>query len=410
MHRTDLTGLIDSLGPAAFYEKTRELLTAGTLSPDDFSLRRLAEACGLFGGAGDRGVADGLAALREAAAGPTGGPDRSTAALLAEQAPGARTDLFRVVTAELLARKVAEGYDAAAGLIGDSLVTVVKATGRGAKIAGFTATAGPVEVPEGHDYEESTFAEKFVTSEESKNGRILSVTEELIAFDQTGEVFRRALRLGEGLRQERERTIVRAVADAEPGKPVYRPNGVGEALYAADGSNRNLIGPANATSPDHADAVPLADWAALDAARAYRATEVLDDRVDGERRPVLAPATQVLVPESLAGTARGIVEATEIRRTAADGTVAVSGNPHRRLEVLSSPFLDELGAAGRRDWYLGDFKKQFVWTEVWPVQTFLQRSDGPAAFERDVALRVKARYFGGVSATDTAFVTKVIGA
>ena len=409
MQRTDLAGLIDSLGPAAFYEKTRDLLTAGTLTPDDFSLRRLAEACGLFGGAGPhgaagRGVADGLAALREAAA----GPDRAPAALLRETAAAARTDLFRVVTAELLARKVAEGYDAAAGLIGDSLVTVVKATGRGAKIAGFTATAGPVEVPEGHEYEESTFSEKFVTSEESKNGRILSVTEELIHFDQTGEIYRRALRLGEGLRQERERTIVRAVADAEPGKPVYRPNGVGEALYAADGSNRNLIGPANTTSPDHAGALPLDDWAALDAARGYRATEVLDDRVDGQRRPVLAPATQVLVPESLAGTARGIVEATEIRRTVG-GVTTVAGNPHRRLKVLSSPFLDELGAAGRRDWYLGDFKKQFVWTEVWPVQTFLQRSDGPAAFERDVALRVKARYFGGVSATDTAFVTKVVG-
>ncbi|QDT15130.1 phage major capsid protein [Alienimonas californiensis] len=409
MQRTDLAGLIDSLGPAAFYEKTRDLLTAGTLTPDDFSLRRLAEACGIFGspsfgGPGDRGVSDGLAALREAAA----GPDRAPVALLSEHAPGARTDLFRVVTAELLARKVAEGYDAAAGLIGDALVTVVKATGRGAKIAGFTATASPTTIPEGHKYEESTFAEKFVTSEESKQGRILSVTEELIAFDQTGEVFRRAVRLGEGLRQERERTIVRAVADAEPGKPVYRPGGVGETLYAADGSNRNLIGPANTTSPTHASALPLDDWAALDAARGYRATEVLDDRVDGQRRPILAPATQVLVPESLAGTARGIVEATEIRRTV-DGTTTVSGNPHRRLEVLSSPFLDELGAEGRRDWYLGDFRKQFVWTEVWPVQTFLQRSDGPAAFERDVALRVKARYFGGVSATDTAFVTKVLG-
>ncbi|NNJ27758.1 hypothetical protein [Alienimonas chondri] len=408
MQRTDLSGLISSLGPAAFYEKTRDLLAAGTLTPDDFSLRRLAEACGVLGG-GDRGVADGLAALRKAAAGSTGAGNAPPIALLSEHAPGARTDLFRVVTAELLARKVSEGYDAAAGLIGDSLVTVVKATGRGAKIAGFTATAGPTEIPEGHDYEESAFAEKFVTSEESKNGRILSVTEELIAFDQTGEVFRRAIRLGEGLRQERERTIVRAVADAEPGKPVYRPNGVGETLYAADGSNRNLIGPANTTSPDHASAVPLDDWAALDAARSYRATEVLDDRIDGERRPILAPATQVLVPETLAGTARGIVEATEIRRTNGAGETIVSGNPHRRLEVLSSPFLDELGAEGRRDWYLGDFRKQFVWTEVWPVQTFLQRSDGPAAFERDVALRVKARYFGGVSATDTAFVTKVLG-
>lgn len=62
------------------------------------------------------------------------------------------------------------------------------------------------------------------------------------------------------------------------------------------------------------------------------------------------------------------------------------------------------------DWYLGDFKKQFVWTEIWPVQTFLQQSDSEAAFDRDVVLRVKVRYFGGVSAVDTAFVTKVDGA
>ena len=406
MHRTDLPGLIDSLGPAQFYEKCRSLLDAGDLSPDDFSLRRLAEACGVLGG----GRA-AFAALREAT--DRAGDGRPAAALLSETAPAARTDLFRVVTAELLARKVTAGYDAAAGLIGDRLVTVVKADSRGAKLAGFTATAGPADVPEGHAYEESQFGEKYVTSEEAKRGRILSVTEELIYFDRTGEVYRRAVRLGEGLRQDRERTIVRAVADAEPGKPVYRPNGEGVPLYAADGSRRNLVGPNNTTSPDHAAAVPLSDWAALDAARAYRATEVLDDRVDGEPRPILAPARQVLVPETLAGTARGIVDATEVRRTVSrdggGGEVTVGGNPHRGLEVLSSPFLDELGAAGRRDWYLGDFPRQFVWTEVWPVQTFLQRGESAAAFDRDVALRVKARYYGGVACTDTAFVTKVVG-
>jgi hypothetical protein len=50
-----------------------------------------------------------------------------------------------------------------------------------------------------------------------------------------------------------------------------------------------------------------------------------------------------------------------------------------------------------------------VWTEIWPVQTFLQKNDSEAAFERDVVLRVKARYFGGISAVDTVFVTKVDG-
>ena len=73
------------------------------------------------------------------------------------------------------------------------------------------------------------------------------------------------------------------------------------------------------------------------------------------------------------------------------------------------PFVDEQGGDAKADWYIGDFQRQFVWTEIWPVQTFLQRSESSAAFERDVVLRVKARYFGGISAVDTAFVTKVSG-
>ena len=78
--------------------------------------------------------------------------------------------------------------------------------------------------------------------------------------------------------------------------------------------------------------------------------------------------------------------------------------------MLSAPFIDEQGGAALSDWYLGDFRRQLVWTEIWPVQTYLQRSDSESAFERDVVLRVKARYYGGISAVDTAFVTKVDGA
>jgi hypothetical protein len=59
---------------------------------------------------------------------------------------------------------------------------------------------------------------------------------------------------------------------------------------------------------------------------------------------------------------------------------------------------------------LGDFARQCAWTEIWPLQTCPQRGDSPAAFERDVVMRVKVRYDGGLSAVDTAFVTKVDGA
>lgn len=398
MQGTNVKGLIESLGPEGFYHKLCTLLNEKQLSVDDFSYYELAEACG---------VLPQLRRLREWS--PDGAP---LTALLRESNPGASTALFQVVTGELIGRKVLEGYEDDAGFIGDKLVTVMPSRLRNSKIAGFRALSGPAEVAEGHPYEESTFGEKFVATAETKQGRILSINEELIAFDQTGEVNRRALALGFYLRQERERTIVRAVTDAgaASGQYVYRPQGAGVPLYPTDGSLRNYIGAGNITSPDFDAPVPLADWTDIDLALNYRATEIKDDRIDGTARPILAPVRQLLVPERLRGTARSILHSTEIT-VANDGQETKFANPVQGLaEVLSSPFIDEQGGDALHDWYLGDFRRQFVWTEIWPVQTFLQRADGEAAFERDVVLRVKVRYYGGVSAVDTVFVTKVDGA
>ena len=169
------------------------------------------------------------------------------------------------------------------------------------------------------------------------------------------------------------------------------------------------MGVGNTTSTGFNAAVALADHTDIDHVLNYRATEVTDDRVDGTPRPIVAPARQLLVPEALRGTARGIVHATEVSVESGSNKRRFANPLREGLEVISSPFIDEQGPTAKQDWYLGDFRRQFVWTEIWPVQTFLQRADGPAAFERDVVLRVKVRYFGGVSAVDTAFVTKVDG-
>lgn len=405
MHGTSIRTLIESHGPAGFYHKVIELLNEQKLSPDDFSYYELADACGVLPRL--RALRESLPLLERGGAAPDG-----VTHLLQESNPGVSTALFQVVTGELIGRKVIEGYEDDAGFIGDQLVTVIPSRYRNTRIAGFRALAGPTEVPEGHPYEESTFEEKFVTSQESKQGRILSINEELIAFDQTGEIHRRAMALGYYLRQERERTIVRAVTDADAGagKFVYRPAGAGQALYAADGSHRNYVGAGNTTSPGFNAAIPLVDWTDIEAVLHYRATEVKDDRIDGDQRPIVAPARQLLVSEGLRGTARSVVQSTEIVVSSADGESRMANPVHNLLEVLSSPFIDEQGGTAASDWYLGDFRRQFIWTEIWPVQTFLQRSESTAAFDRDVVLRVKARYFGGVSAVDTAFVTKVSGA
>lgn len=397
MQGSSLKGMVESLGAEGFYHKVCQLLNEKKVGVDDFSYLELAEACG--------GTPRMRSALAEA------DPTRSVTALLRESNPGVGTSLFQVVTGELLGRKVIEGYEDATGFIGDKLVTVIPSRYRQTKLAGFRALAGPAETHEGHPYEESTFEEKYVTTSESKQGRILSINEELIAFDQTGEINRRALQLGFYLRQERERTIVRGVTDADAStKPVYRPKGAGTALYATSGANRNWVGAGNTTSTTFNAAVPLVDWTDIETALHYRATEVKDDRIDGTARPLVMPVKHVLVPEKLRGTALSILNSTEIRVTSND-TETQFANPVRGLaEVLSSPFIDEQGGQAINDWYIGDFRRQFVWTEIWPVQTFLQRAESESAFERDVVLRVKARYYGGISAVDTVFVTKVDGA
>lgn len=398
MQGQSVHNLIESLGAEGFYNKICTLLNEKKLSVDDFSYYELAEACG---------VLPHLRRLPELAP-----PTENLNHWLRESNPGVGSNLFQVVTGELIGRKVIEGYEDDAGFIGDKLVTIMPSRLRNQRIAGFKALAGPTEVAAGHQYEESTFEEKYVTTEETKQGRILSINEELIAFDQTGEINRRAMALGFYLRQERERTIVRAVTDADQAssKYVYRPNGTGEQLYNSDGSNRNWVGVGNTTSTSFNTAIPLTDWTDIDTLLQYRATEVKDDRIDGTTRPIVMPVRQLLVPENLRGTALSIINSTEITVTNGSNDTQFA-NPVRGLaEVLSSPFIDEQGGQAVNDWYIGDFARQFIWTEIWPVQTFLQRSESEAAFDRDVVLRVKVRYYGGISGVDTVFVTKVDGA
>ena len=223
MHGTSLSTLIESHGPQGFYHKVCQLLNEKQLTPDDFSYHELAEACG---------VLPHLRSLRESPL-----SDGPVSTLLSESSPGVSTSLFQVVTGELIGRKVIEGYADDSGFIGDRLVTVMPSRLRNSRIAGFTALAGPSEVPEGHPYEESSFTEKSVTTLESKQGRILSINEELIAFDQTGEINRRAMALGYYLRQERERTIVRAVIERAGDSCFKKPIDTGfsplhQAVYA----------------------------------------------------------------------------------------------------------------------------------------------------------------------------------
>ena len=397
MRRDDIKAMVKSLGAQGFVQVLGDLLEGRDqggrevrkIRPEQVSIRALWEAC-----VGP--VEETLPSMR--AAGRFNFVDIQEAV---------ETTAFPSATGVLIASKVIEAYNQP-GYIGDRLVTVMPSKLKSERIVGFTSLEGPKEVPEGMPYEESSFAEKYVTTETAKKGRILELTEEAIFQDQTGQILLRASRLGEMTRLEREETILSGVIDVGSGavgyKDVYRPTGVAEALYVA--SNNNLL-----------TATALVDWTDIDEVLRYHAENVKDDRaVAGEQRPLPWMPRQILTARRLAGTSARVLNATEHRSVSGNETV-ITQNPVNviapGLEALASPLLDFLATVtGSRytvatGWFLGDFPRQFVWQEIWPLQTFRSRQDDEAAFRRDVVARFKVRYWGGIAAIDERQVIKV---
>ena len=328
-------------------------------------------------------------------------PDR----FFQESNPGLLSGAFAVLSTKLLSSAVVAGYDSAAGMVMDSLIPTVPTSRRFTNIAGVTSLGGGSEVEDGHPYPETDFSTKWVQTFEKKYGNLLSLSELAMQEDQTPLIMRQAGMVGEMLRQQREIAMVRAVTDADT--TTYRPLGVATALYSS--TNQNLIGTSGITG--YTSALPLTDWSTIDSILTCRATKVLDDRIDGTPQPIanLQGPAKLLVPMALKSKDDYIKTATTVKLNpgVTSGTSMEFTNPvGGRFDVVSSVYLDSLSAS---TYYFGQFDKQFIWSEVWPLQTFMQAAGSEAAFDRDVGLRVKVRYLGGLNAIDTPYVTKVLG-
>jgi hypothetical protein len=234
------------------------------------------------------------------------------------------TGLFPTAVGQLIATEVIEAYDQTDGFIGDDLVRPMQSRLRGEPIPGFTAAQGPKEVVEGEDYQEATFAEKTVGTRETKRGRIISVTEEAVFFDQTDQVLDRAQMIGEAAREDRELRIVRGVIDYDSGDAIYAPGGTAAQLYSA--GNNNLL----------STATPLVDWTDIQEVLAFHALNVTDDREPDEENaaePITWRPKILLTAVELGGVAARIrracarcrVRSSTRRRAATSGTTRLIG-------------------------------------------------------------------------------------
>ena len=370
-----LKRLVEEKGPAAVSDKFCDLISQGKL--DQNEKRKL-----------------GLKNLWESFVGP-----------VSETLPGAqygegfikmrpvheadvRQSAFSNITGVLLGSKVIDAYKAVP-TIGDRLVDPYPSRLKLETLPGFTAHEGLDEVPEGQEYNETGFTDKYVTlSEPPKKGRLISITEEAIIYDQTAQVLKRASLLGERAALDKEKDILNAVTGTVNR---YYPSNVETALYGA--------------APYLIAANPLTDWTSIEKAE----IDGLAAMADEQDEKILVVGKVLLVPVALKYTAMRITKAVQVIHGDFEDAISaktVSGNPlEPGYTILSSPLVHGI-TSSTTTWFFGDPQKQFVWKEIFPIQTFRAPDNHPDRFRRDIVELFKVRHKGKCFAIDNKHFVK----
>lgn len=303
---------------------------------------------------------------------------------------------FPILTGKVLSNKVMQAYQTAP-TIHENLVETLPSKMQIDRIPGAGRTGSLKQVNPGQNYQHTGFVEeKWVQVEGAKYGEILDLTEEIIMFDQVGLVLRRAGQIGEDAKMFKERQIVNGVQDIA-GYKCWYPNNTAETVANAD-LYQNAQGAGDVHEYDNLVTNALTDIDDIDDAR-YLLSMAKDDKGD----PIVVNPRQLLVPAKLELLAHRLINGPTIK-----GQYNHEKNPFQgAFQVIASPLLDVNSVTA---WYLGDFKRQFVWKEVIPIQV-LTRTDtkNDAAWERDIKAQYKIRLYGTCGATDYRHVVKSDG-
>ena len=293
------------------------------------------------------------------------------------------TTAFPTIIGTLISKKIMDSFQARTK-VGDELTTKFTSRLQTDKITGVYEAGTMEKVKEGMPYEHvGDIKEKWVQITGDKYGKILDITEETILFDLTGQIMKKAADIGEGAAEFREKHILNTIQDVTAYKAYY-PSGTETDLYSAGHSNvlTNKL-------EDHSD---------LDAAFI-----LLGGMTKENGDPIVADAKTILVPIALYTAAMRLYKSSVVV-----GGANAEPNPFAgRFNPIESPYLDTQSTTA---WYLGDFKKEFIWKEIFPLQVQTRKSsDNDAMWERDIKAQYKVRYFGKCGALDYRYVVQSDG-
>jgi len=383
--KDDLREVVKSLGPQGFLDMVNESLDSGKAKPEDFSIKELWIAC----------TGDAPLDSRD----PGLDFRYMEAQALDEAIGGMGTSLFVKATGALINKKVREAYDAVYG-VGDRLVTVVPSRLKRETIVGFTRMGAVEEVRELEEYKSRGMQELYFTVENHKYGGLIGISEETVRMDQTGQILLQAARIGEECRQHKEKLILEGVigpAVDSSTNSVFKPEGTAAILYKS--TARTSLAEGGKGGPNGLTGYGDINHAALDAVKALVAKQY-----DGETDQYVNLGGMqgwiLLCPAELHDTAWEITN-TQKTPFSADN----AENYWRQFQFVPewSPYFGSTTTT----WLIGDFRKDFIWTEVFPLEVKRLARGTEVEFTRDMIACYKARFMGGVGAIDFRHISKV---
>jgi hypothetical protein len=384
MRRGTLRGLINKhvgeaagnlqQGYVAAADQIEGLMSEGKLRPSDFSFRELFEE-----------LVD---------------PERHFDISADPQmiAEAISSSAFPEISNRILHRSLLPEYEANSGMA-DELVTEENASRtHSEEIHGLTDMESLEMRPEQLAYSETSFGEKDVRIYSADFGRIISLTREAIFDDRTGEIMRRARKVGKKAGQHRTKMIIQtiemlprsAMKETATRGFVYQGNAVTQAVfYSTDHSS--IDGQTNNNT--------LTD--ALGTSGLNKAYILFDDMTDVQGDEVMVDPRILLVPGALRMTSWQLLTSPMQYDTPNRAQNFFGPQGDVRLVPRVSVFL-----SSDAKYYLGDFKEQLLWLWVWRPGTAAQGADTRLAFENQIVQRYRFNYYGGVGHTDYRYIVR----
>lgn len=314
------------------------------------------------------------------------------------------TSAFPVLTSIAAVAQINQAY-AEVESIGGELVTEFDDPKKVTVVAQLhTLDVDKDEVKEREDFPEIGTSEESVEIRHRLNGRKITYTVQSIMENDAQDIVRRTNLIGQIAGERIEEQTLKRITDYDgsasaPLEPfVYRPNGIGTAIFSDSNDTPGPRAPSGTEIQNNA----LQDQSDLEKSR-IRLAEMKNER--GQRIGIPMSKVQILVPNGVIGKLLSVLNSENVPGVIGErsswGPLGRWNIPQNRVHTTSK--LDDLSSSA---WYYGAFKLQFMRKWKMRMEVVTMGSDTQAYLDSLIAFQARIAWDVEIGANDYVFVIR----